>query len=230
MARRIYKISLALIMGLSLAACQTTGVQGLVSFNTPSGKDRHPGVIVLPTSFGINSYIIEFGHQLSRQGYVTAVVDFIKAKGGVDNIEAAYDFLSTHPAVLPDRIGLVGFSKGANNAVGFAQYSHNFTKRRVQAIVGYYSGPDAGPNDERHPPILFLHGDQDIRMAPSGIRNFCKLQKELGTHCEFHIYEGVGHSFTHRSDWGTYDPATTTDAFKRAVRFLDKHLKGAKVK
>ena len=43
---------------------------------------------------------------------------------------------------------------------------------------------------------------------------------------EFHIYKGVTHAFTHSSSWGSYDGTATANAFKRALRFLDTHLKG----
>ncbi len=219
------KFFAVLAAGLMLASCQTTGVRGLEYLNIPSGKARNPAVIVLPTKSGVTSYIVEFADQLSRHGYVTAVVDFT-TKGGADNIEAAYDFLKTQPTVLPNKIGVVGFSKGATQGLDFATYSHSFTRRRVQAHVSYYSGPGAGNIDEKHPPILFLHGDQDIRTSPGDIRNFCKAQKDYGSVCEFHIYKGVTHSFTHSSSWGSYDGAATADAFKRSLRFLDTHLKG----
>ena len=220
------KIFVVLAAGLMLASCQTTSVRGLDSLNTPSGKARNPAVIVLPTTAGVTSYISEYAYQLSGHGYVTAVVDWT-SRGGRDNIEAAYDFLITQPTVLPDKIGVVGFSKGATQGISFATYQHSFTKRRVQAHVSYYSGPGAGLIDENHPPILFLHGDQDMRTGASDIRDFCKAQKKLfGSICEFHIYKGVTHSFTHSSSWGSYDGAATSDAFKRSLRFLDTHLKG----
>ena len=220
----IRKILVVLTIALVLPAFQNTGVRGLKHLNIPSGKTRNPAVIVLPTRSGVNSYVVKFAKQLSRHGYVTAVVDFT-TKGGADNIEATYDFLITLPTVLPNKIGVVGFSKGATQGLDFATYSHNFTKRRVQAHVSYYSGPGSGNIDEKHPPILFLHGDKDMRTSPGNIRNFCKAQKDYGTPCEFHIYKGVTHSFTHSSKWGSYDAAATADAFKRTLRFLDRHLK-----
>jgi dienelactone hydrolase len=190
------------IAAVMLGGCaSSTGVPGIKHISIPSDEDRHPAVIVLPTQGGVHPHVVEFASKLSRRGYVTVVVDFIRTRGGTDNIDAAHDFLSTHPSVLSDRIGVVGFSKGANQAVAFSKFSHKFTERRVQAVVAYYTGPSSGPNDELQPPILFLHGDQDSRVSPGHIRRFCQRQLNMGTVCKVHIYEGVTHAFDQPSSW-----------------------------
>ena len=204
-----------------------SGGPGVPYVFAPSGKGPFPGVIVLHAKGGLEPHFVDFARGLSGRGYVTVAVDYAK-QGGVDNIEKGYDFLSTHPAVSRGRIGLVGFSRGAEEAIKFAEYSHRFTERRVGAIVSYYLGASSGNNSELLPPILFLHGSLDVHFGPERIRSFCEVQRKLGAQCEAEIYEGVKHAFDQMSaEYNGYDAATTSVAFKRAVSFLDKYLKGS---
>lgn len=214
----------------ALTGCaSSSGIPGVPYVFTPSGEGRFPAVIILHTKGGVSSHEIEFARKLSRRGYVTAVVDYF-APGGVDNIEKGYDLLVSHTAVLPDRIGLVGFSKGAKEAIDFSFHSHKFTERRVRAIVAYYISPSIGISYEQHPPILFLHGTLDVHSSPEQVLAFCELQRKLGAMCEAEIFEGVRHAFDHPTrEYGGYDRAITAVAFKKALWFLDKNLKGPSV-
>jgi dienelactone hydrolase len=206
-----------------LAACETSGLPGVDALYGATGNDKKPAVIVLPTMSGMSSFVHDFAADLSSKGYVTVVVDPTK-KGGVDRIDWAYDALQGHDDVDGGRVGIVGFSMGGTQAVNFASFSHKFTNRKVTAIVSYYPGPDQGRVDRLNPPILIFRGDQDNIVMPAGDLKFCELQQELGTVCEVIVYEGVTHSFTHRSDWGRPDAGAIRDAFSRTVSFLGTYL------
>ncbi len=224
-------IAAAMLTASTLAACTAgTGGSGVPYVFKPSGSGKFPAVIVLHTRGGVQPHVVEFADDLSRRGYVTAVVDYF-ATGGVDNIEKGYDFLAQHEAVASDRIGVVGFSKGGHQAINFAYFSHRFTERRVGAIVAYYIGPDTGINDERHPPILFLHGSDDVHVSSGRLRTFCKVQRKMNTLCEAVVFQDVLHAFDHPTAvYGGYDSAAKVKAFEEAASFLDKHLKGKPAK
>jgi carboxymethylenebutenolidase len=193
---------------------------------TPSGKGPFPAVIVLHAKGGLSPHDVDFARDLTRQGFLTAVVDYA-ARGGVDNVEKAYDLLSANPAVSPGRIGLVGFSRGAEVAIKFSDHSHRFTERRVGAIVAYYLGASSGNNSERLPPILFLHGSLDVHFSPERIRSFCDAQTKMGATCEAEIFDRVKHAFDQVStEYDGYDARATAAAYKLAVSFLGRHLKG----
>ena len=227
---RLSAIFLGLMLITVSAFTGCASVPGVPHVFTPSGKGPFPGVIVLHTKGGVTGHIVDYARSLSQNGYITAVVDFW-AQGGVDNIAKGYDYLSTQPTLSIGRIGLVGFSRGSSEALKFSIYSHRFTERRIGAIVSYYIGPDVGSTFEWHPPILFLHGSLDVHVSPEQIKLFCSNQRKLGTLCEAEIYEGIKHAFDQpRSEYNGYDAATDSIAFKKALSFLDKYLKGVPVK
>ena len=174
-----YKLFLLglMISLLLLSACGTAGL------NKPSGKGPFPAVIVLHSSTGIHQHTLEFASDLSSEGYVTLVVYYLSAQYGgysrrgagriPDVIEEelrliveAYDQLKAQPYVDPKRIGMVGFSLGANRALIFAV---RHPERKIRGIVNYYAGcmgcGSTFPRAE-FPPILFLHGDGDLVHGP----------------------------------------------------------------
>ena len=197
----------------------------------PSGDGRFPAVIFLHTIAGMQPHVLDFATALSRKGYVTLAVDYFSGRGKLppnrlgysQHIQDAYDYLKTLPIVDPERIGMVGISLGPRKALEFAGYSN----RPIRGIVSYYVGRLylVRPGLHEYPPLLFLHGELDQETDPEMVRSFCAEQERIQKVCEFHIYKGVRHAFTHQSRYGGYDAHTTADAFKRAVTFLDKYVK-----
>ena len=177
-----------------LGCALRSGVPGVPYVFVPSGEGPFPAVIVLHAKGGLSNHEIDFARHLSGQGFMTAVVEY-GVHGGVDNIDKGYDLLNAYPTVSPGRIGLVGFSRGAEVAIKFAEYSHRFSTRRVGAIVSYYTGASSGNNSEQLPPILLLHVSLDVHFSPERIKSFCEAQSKLGARCEATIYEGVKHAF-----------------------------------
>jgi len=209
---------LALFILLSSSACTTY-------IYTPKGSDKYPAIIVLHTSGGLTSHEKQFASKLSNDGYVAVAVNYF-TQGGTDNIDTAYDMLIQHPRVKKDSIGLVGFSKGATQAIRFAYRSHKFGERKIKAIVSYYGGPWIPQySSEYFPSILLLHGDQDVHVPPSTVEQFCELQTEIGLLCEAVIYPGVRHAFdSHSVIYNGYNSVAKKDAYKRTLKFFAKHL------
>lgn len=212
------------VVALSLAACQTTGIDGPhASFSeySPSGGGPYPGVIVLPVLGGMNSYTEEFAQRLSSDGYVTVAADFFTGP-----LEPVYDYLQKHKKVDPKRIGFVGFSKGAQYSLEMERF-WQFTKikRPIKGVVAYYIGNRVPTSRPDYRAVLFLHGELDSVTPWKGIVSFCKNQKAEGKICEYKIYKNATHAFTHNSSWGTYHPKSETDAYRRAVEFLGRQLK-----
>ncbi|HSF97008.1 MAG TPA: dienelactone hydrolase family protein [Thermohalobaculum sp.] len=227
--RLLPRVVISAMLAVFLAACQTTGIEGEhASFTTytPSGDGARPAVLVLPVRGGMNAYTQEFAKRLSREGYVTAAADFFTGP-----LEPVYDYLQARADVDPVRIGLVGFSKGAQYSLEMSRF-WQFTKKQrpVRAVVSYYIGNGVPTARREYPPALFLHGDLDDVTPPDSIARFCERQREFGNVCDYHIYENTTHSFTHESlSWGTYHPENERDAYRRAVDFLNQHLAGYEV-
>ena len=193
-----------------------------------SKQGRYPAVIVLHTKGGLRDVEGDFARRLSKQGYVAMTVDYFSFSGS-NNAGKGHDYLKTHPKVDPSRVGLVGFSMGGRMALDFASDVPTMSPgHRISGIVNYYIGNHIPPWPEsvEHPPVLFLHGDRDQELHPNFIRIYCKIQKQRGAVCEAHIYKGVYHAFDRQSPYGGWDGRARADAWKRAVAFLDKYVKG----
>lgn len=208
----------------------------------------YPAVIVLHTAGGLQGHILEFSSQLRKHGYVVEAVPYHFGEEGtrgqgkrrdiiekeLPRIAKAYDRLKKHQSVDPNRIGMVGFSRGSARAIEFVA---RYPDRPVQAIVSYYVGcftcqvVSLTPG-KFFPPMLFLHGELDEDTHPWEIEEWCKYLVEVKGHsdsvCEIIIYPGVHHAFDKESRHypGGLDEGTTADAFQRAVAFLNKYVKG----
>jgi dienelactone hydrolase len=180
---------------------------------------------VLHSKGGLTEHEKRFANKLARNGYVAVPVDYF-ARGGTDNIIAAYDQLMQHPRVKKDSIGLVGFSRGATEAIQFTYLSHKFSERRIKAIVLFYIGPRVPlVSSEYFPSVLFLHGDRDVHVSVRSIDLFCALQKKNGYWCEAVIYPGVRHAFDRQTlEYEGYNSKAAKDSYKRALTFLSTHL------
>jgi len=203
---------------LLLPACMT-------NIYTPSGSGERPAVIILHSSGGLTPHEKRFANKLAQNDYVAVAVDYFR-RGGTDNIILAYDQLMQHPRVKKDSIGLVGFSRGATEAIQFAYLSHRFSERRIKAIISFYIGPRVPHySSENFPSILFLHGDQDVHVPARSIERFCELQTKKGYWCEAVIYTGVKHAFDKQTiEYSGYNRKATNDAYQRALTFLSTHL------
>lgn len=147
------------------------------------------------------------------------------------------------------RIYQVGYSMGAGSAAALSSRAINTyfeTKLRFRASVGWYGscasqpGPSARTSyllraDMEHP-VLLLMSEAD-KETPA--RPYCfPLLEELkaaGKPIEWHLYETPTHAWDVRNGyvlpdngWGErvvnqFDAATTMDATRRTLAFLEKH-------
>lgn len=198
----------------------------------PSGKGPYPAVIVLHTIGGMSEDIKTFSDELSNENFVTLAVDYFSGGGWYSQkVGAAYDYLQKLPEVDPERIGMVGFSRGALEGTGIAMdWQNEYPIRPVRAMVSYFVGKGVNGAASDIPPILFLHGDKDIETDSRAVVAMCEELKRMGKICEAKIYENTKHAFTHSSRYGGYDGQVSTDAYKRAVAFLNKYLRNAPIK
>lgn len=223
-----------IIAGLALVVAVTTGCStvrqypsnpGVPNIIEPKEAGKYPAVIVLHTHSGLSVPEVEYADFLANNGYVAAVVDYYKT-GGTDNVKAAYDLLIKNPKVNPEKIGIVGFSKGAKIGLEQITWEARFGHRKYAAIVSYYIGPNLPMTSEYLPPVLFLHGDLDVYVSESAIDSFCKSQKNRNRQCESVIYKNVKHAFPRMySKYNGYDASATKDAEAQTLKFFNQYLK-----
>ena len=198
----------------------------------PSGKGSYPAVIVLHHAGGLTDHIKDFTRELSNENFVTTAVEYASESTWPSvKVGAVYDYLQKLPEVDPERIGVLGFSRGALEGMRMAfKWQTESPIRPIRALVSYYIGRGAGWPKPETPPILFLHGDRDVETGSGEVVAVCEKLKQIGNVCEAKIYKGTGHAFTHESRYGEYDAQVSADAYKRAVAFLNKYVRDAPIK
>ena len=202
----------------------------------PRASGRYPLVVLLHGAGGIapdgpGSLLHEEARRLARRGYVAVIPHYFDRTAGaklnsptrnaryykvwMETIADAVTYAGRLPQVDRRHVALLGHSLGAGLAV-----SNAMADSRVSAVVEYagslvfINGPPLEPLPM--PPTLILHGDADNIVPVREAHKLEALLSEWQTPFEIKIYPGAGHGF--RGD-------DEKDAWKRAVAFLDKHLK-----
>jgi carboxymethylenebutenolidase len=212
-----------------------TAVSGVLGM--PATPGPHPGVVILHGSFGWRPVYAQVARQLADSGFAALAIDYFSETGRDTTrqqrlqmgprwratIRRAIEYLQAQPSVARDRIGLVGYSRGAFLAVSVASSIPS-----VKAVVDFFGGIDTSevPFEEqvRHfPSLLILHGEADTVVPVTKAYELRDAVMRRGGPVETHIYPGANHAFN-----GTFTPsyseAAALDSFNRMVVFLRKQL------
>ena len=153
-----------------------------------------------------------------------------------EDIPAAVADFQGRINVDPERLGLMGFSRGGGLALFLGTQLPN-----VRAIVNYFGLTDwagglaelphlplnpADPLDfVRHLPcpVLSFHGNQDTVVPVHNTRHLDAACRRFSIPHEPVIYPGVNHSFIWEGG-DKHDPAAHRDSWQKALAFLARHL------
>jgi dienelactone hydrolase len=197
-------------------------------------------VVLLPTCAGVEPHVLRWASWLRSQGYVALVVDSFSAPGRASNVcrakqnphvrdvaadaAGAVDWLRSQPFVAAGRVGVVGFSYGANAAL-IAAHSG---ERRFRAAIAFY--PECGYGSLHHvqiPALLLVGGADTETPASVCVAEGESAQRKL---VSWKVYPGVTHGFDKaelpsetRSGY-RYDPRATADAEHEILKFFREHL------
>ena len=210
-------------------ACGTRTVH--VERFEPPGEGPHPAVILLHGADGLDfrgKAYRGMARELAGHGFLALLLHYFDATGTryaaaanplhcltwMQVIGGAITYAGVPPGAAGARVGLVGFSLGAYLALAVAA-----NEERVGAVVECFGGLHdlLVPGLRRMPPVLILHGDADHLVPVAEAYKLERLLKERSLPCEMKIYPGQGHGF---------HGATSEDALRRALAFLEKHVKG----
>src|ERR1700723_2748723 len=153
----------------------------------PSDSLKHPGLLVLQEAYGVNAHIRDVTERFAREGYVSiapelyhrtapgfegkyddiqSAMPHMKAmteKGLIEDLRAAYDWLTNSSHVAPEKIASIGFCMGGR--VSFLAC----TTLPLQAAISFYGGNIAPALLPRVPqlnaPILFCWGGKDKHIS-----------------------------------------------------------------
>ena len=188
----------------------------------PEGNARVPAVVLVHGSGGLYPALLEYWpKQLNRIGIAAFVIDVFTARGvqstaddqslvpfGADVADAfaALALLASHPRIDPQRVAIMGFSRGGmtttRTAVERIISGSAPPGLRFAAYVPVYSGGCVGafrllvePGVFSRAPMLWVHGDADDYAAVAPCEDYARQISAAGTPVEFVVLPGARHKF-----------------------------------
>ncbi len=188
----------------------------------PPGEAKVPAVILMHGSAGLYDAMLKFWpQQFNAVGIAVFSVDSFGPRGVRSTAEdqsqvpfaadvadafAALQALSTHPRIDPQRIALMGFSRGGittwRAAIERVIAAQSTNGLRFAAHVPVYSGGCTGvfrvqvkPGVFSKAPMLWIHGDADDYTPLAPCKEYAERIGQAGTPVEFLVLAAAGHKF-----------------------------------
>lgn len=193
----------------------------------PAMGNRLPALVIGAEATGVNAFIHDTAHKLAAAGFVTIVPDYYRAAGpadpedysntaeimrhvdaldfprATDDLMRSFQYLSEHPRVDPDRVGVWGYCTGATLAWLTASLRHD----TALAVLFYPSQPVFRETSLHRPvspidllwnlrcPVYFVYGALDPVMPPELRDELRNRLQHWEIEYELRLFEGCGHSF-----------------------------------
>lgn len=202
----------------------------------PEGGDV-PGVLALHAWWGLNHFFKRFCDRLAETGFVVLAPDLYHGKvvstiSGAKRLSsklrravverelsAAINYLRTTVATNEGKIGVVGFSMGAN----FGLWLATLRPKDVAAMVAFYGTRNG--NYKRAKAAFLGHFAEIDEWEPlDEVQKLEKAIRSAGREVAFHVYPGTKHWFFEEDRLSQYDARAARLAWQRTVRFLHSHL------
>ncbi len=195
-----------------------------------------PGVLVLPSWWGLKSYFKQVCDRLAEQGYRALAPDYYdgqiantieEAKVLQEGAESDFEGMGARIQAAKDHlvslrtgksIGVVGFSMGTDWAVITAANEPD-----VAATVLFYGGWSVDFSKMKSK-VLVHYAETDEWFPFDKAREMEQNMKTAGVDVTFHIYPGTAHWFM-EEDRPEYDPAAASLAWDRTLEFLKQSLR-----
>jgi dienelactone hydrolase len=181
------------------------------------GSDRLPAVILIHGSGGVGSNVDAWAKEMNSLGVAAFILDAFSGRGIVSTVSdqsqldslammidayRALSILAQHPRIDPERIAVMGFSKGAVPAV----YSSNERFRKLYdpanakfaAHIGLYTPCNVQYRDDDKvtgAPIRLFHGIADDYVPIAPCRDYVGRLKRAGANVVLTEYPDAFHAY-----------------------------------
>ena len=186
------------------------------------GTDKLPAVVLLHGSGGVGTNVVDWESELNAMGVATFVLDAFTGRGIVQTstdqaslgrLAMTYDayraleVLEKHSRIDPQRIAVMGFSRGGQAALyssvkRFQKMHGPASGRDFAAYIPFYAscGTTFVADDEVSPhPIRMFHGAADNYVPVAPCRGYVERLKAKGANVTLTEYAGAYHVFDGRA-------------------------------
>lgn len=194
-----------------------------------------PGVLVLPSWWGLKPFIKQVCDQLAEQNYTALAPDYYQgrvantideakalqevAESDLDAmgalVKAAKDYLVSLRMDKP--MAIIGLSMGTDWAIISAAKEQD-----VAATVLFYGGWSTDFSKMKSK-VLGHYAEADEWVPIDQVKEMEQNMKTAGVDVTLHFYPKTTHWFM-ESDRPEYDPSAAALAWDRTLAFLEKHL------
>lgn len=196
-----------------------------------------PGVIVIHAWWGLTEFFRQTCDRLAEEGFLAYAPDLYSSataktieqaerlsskldrKVADRKVVEAVDYLLSHPRLSSDRIGVIGFSLGAEFALTLACNRPD----TVRAVVLFY-GTGSGRFDKAKAAFMGHFAENDSYEPPEYVSSLEKSLVAAGRKVTFYTYAGKKHWFFEENVPGAYDSDAAKLAWERTVAFLRTQL------
>jgi carboxymethylenebutenolidase len=201
-----------------------------------SASNGGPGVLVLPSWWGLKPIFKQVCDQLAEHGYTALAPDYYhgrigntidEAKALQQEAESDLDVMGAMVKAAKDHlaslrtgksIGMLGFSMGADWAVVTAANEPDVAATVL--FYGYYSVDFSNMKSK----VLGHYAETDEWQPFDGAKDMEQNMKAAGVDVTLHLYPGTAHWFM-EEDRPEYDPAAASLAWARTLEFLKQSLR-----
>lgn len=199
------------LSNLTIAPTDPGAPEVLAFVAQPPGEGPFPAVIMIHEFWGLREEILGKAEALAAEGYVVVAPDTFRGRTTRwlpqailqsattpqaqinTDLDAVFAWLSTQPAVDPQRIAVMGFCYGGRAALRYSLHNDQL------AAIGVFYGSSLITDPEllsRLPgPVLGIFGTADRMIPLAEVRAFEEALTVAGIPHAIHLYEGQGHAF-----------------------------------
>ena len=215
----------------------TFGNQSFQAYETIPKSGQGTGILVCHAWWGLTDVFINVCNRLAAEGFVTLAPDIfhgetaetikeaqslrskINRSQAKKEVRAALDYLQSHPAVVGDYLGAIGFSYGCSYAIEAARL-----RPKVVKAVALFYGTGGGKLDQTQAIFQGHFAEKDEWGAnPMKAKKLEERIQSAGQEAEFYIYPGVTHWFFEENN-EAYNQEAAELAWERSVAFMRDHL------
>ena len=198
-------------------------------------KDGGPGILVLPSWWGLKPFFKQVCDQLAEHGYTALALDYYNGRVGntieetqtlQQEVESDLDFMGAMIKAAKDHlvslrpgksIGILGFSMGTDWAIMTAA-----SEPDVSTMILFYGGWSVDFSKMKSK-VLGHYAETDEWYSFDRAQDMEQKMKAAGVDVTIHLYPGTAHWFM-ESDRPEYDPKSAQLAWKRTFDFLKTNL------